>query len=124
MTDTMSVAGAPAPASTGFFASIIAWGKSELTTIEGEAVTLWDTIEPDLISEAESVITQFLGTAIAAVKAQASLLISGEEKFANAKDNVLEAIEADGSSIGNTLLEFLVNLALSLLKTGSGVSLV
>jgi hypothetical protein len=124
MTDTTSVAGAAAPATTGFFAAIIAWGKSELTTIEGEATTLWDTIEPELIDEAESVITQFLGTAIAAVKAQASLLISGEEKFANAKDTVLEAIEADGASIGNTLLEFLVNLALSLLKTSAGVSLV
>jgi len=112
------------PSSTGFFQTIITWGKAELTTIEGEAVTLWDTIEPELVSEAESVITQYLGTAIAAVKQQAGLVISGAEKFSNAMDDVLEAIEADGSTIGNTLLEFLVNLALALFKTSTGVSLI
>jgi len=112
------------PASTGFFDSIIAWGKAELTSFEGEAVTLWDAIEPAIVSEAEAVIAQYLGAAIAAVKQQAALVISGAEKFSNAKDNVLEAIEADGSTIGNTLLEFLINLALTLFKAGTGASLI
>ena len=124
MTTTTPQAGGAASSTPGFFASIIAWGKAELTTIEGEAVTLWDTIEPELVAEAESVIAQFLGTAIAAVKEQAALAISGQEKFSNAKDNVLQTIEASGGSIGNTLLEFLVNLALSLLKTSIGASLI
>jgi hypothetical protein len=119
MTNTTPASGAP-----GFFASLIAWGKAELTTIEGEAVTLWDEIEPELVAEAESAIAQFLGTAIAAVKEQAGLAISGAEKFSNAKDNVLEAVEADGSSIGNTLLEFIVNLALTLFKAGTGAALI
>jgi hypothetical protein len=120
-TQTPAPGGAqPAP---GFFQTIIAWGKTELATIEGETVTLWDDIEPALIAEAEALIAQFLGTAIAAVEQQAELAISGAEKFSNAKDNVLEAIEADGKSIGNTLLEFLVNLALSLFKAATGASL-
>jgi len=87
-------------------------------------VTLWNTIEPELVSEAEAAITQYLGTAIAAVEQQAGLVMSGAEKFSNAKDDVLEAIEADGSTIGNTLLEFIVNLALTLFKTGTGASLI
>ena len=123
MTDNTTAVGTTTQSSPGFFAAIIAWGKSELTTIEGEAVTLWGDIEPELVTEAESAIAQFLGTAIAAVEQQAELTISGAEKFSNAKDNVLEAIEADGGSIGNTLLEFLVNLALTLLKTSTGASL-
>ena len=87
-------------------------------------MTLWNTIEPELVSEAEAAITQYLGTAIAAVEQQAGLVMSGAEKFSNAKDDVLEAIEADGSTIGNTLLEFIVNLALTLFKTGTGASLI
>lgn len=119
----MTVPTPVAGAAPGFFASLIAWGKARLTTIEGEAVTLWDTIEPELVAEAESAIAQFLGTAIAAVKEQAALAITGAEKFSNAKDNVLQAVEASGRTIGNTLLEFLVNLALALLKTSTGASL-
>src|SRR5215469_5901471 len=92
-----------APAAPSFFQSIIAWGRQELTTIEGEAVTLWNTIEPELVAEAESMIGQFLGTAISAVESQAQLVLSGAEKFANAKDIVLETIEASGKTIGNTL---------------------
>lgn len=103
----------------GIFESIIAWGRQELRTIEGEAVSLWNTIEPGLVSEAQSAIGQFLGAAIAAVEQQALLVLSGEEKFANAKDAVLEAVEAAGQTMGNTLLEFLVNLALSLFKLGT-----
>lgn len=121
---TQTPAPGGAQAAPGFFQAIIAWGKNELRTFEGEAVTLWDTIEPELVAEAESMIAQFLGDAIAAVKAQAALAISGQEKFSNAKDNVLQAIEASGTSIGNTLLDFLVNLALALLKTGTGQPLV
>jgi hypothetical protein len=113
------------PAKTpGFFSSIIAWGREELQTIEGHAVTLWDTIEPALVTEAESLVAKFLGTAIAAVKTQAALVISNQEKFSNAKDAVLEAVEASGGSVGNTLLEFLVNLALSLLKISTAASLI
>jgi len=114
---------APA-AAPGFLSDIIAWGRQELTSIEGQAVTLWDTIEPGLVAEAESLVGQFLGTAIAAVKSQAALLLSGQEKFSSAKDAVLEAVEASGQSIGNTLLEFLVNLALSLLKISTAASLI
>ena len=121
MTGATDSGAQPAP---GLFQCIIAWGKKELTTIEGEAVALWDTIEPQLVAQAESAVGQFLGTAIAAVKSQAALVLSGEEKFANAKDQVLEAVEASGSTIGNTLLEFLVNLALSLLKAGTAASLI
>jgi len=124
MTTTTPASGGAQSSTPGFFESIIAWGKTGLTTIEGEAVSLWDTIEPELIAEAESVIAEFLGTAIAAVKEQAALAISGQEKFSNAKDNVLQAIEASGASIGNTLLEFIVNLALALLKTSTGASLI
>jgi len=51
MTGTAPTAPAKTP---GFFSSIIAWGKEELQTIEGHAVTLWDTIEPALVAEAES----------------------------------------------------------------------
>ena len=117
---------APAvPANTpNFFSSIIAWGKAELQTIEGQAVTLWDTIEPAHVAEAESLVAQFLGTAIAAVKSQAALVLSNQEKSSNAKDVVLEAIEAGGGSVGNTLLEFLINLALSLLKVSTAASLI
>lgn len=121
MTGTGNSSGAPAP---GIFQTIINWGKQELTTLEGEAVTLWDTIEPGLVAEAEQSIGQFLGTAIEAVKSQAALVISGQEKFSNAKDQVLETVEASGQTIGNTLLEFLVNLALSLLKVGTAASLI
>ncbi len=105
------------------FQTIIAWGRHELATVEGEAVTLWDSIEPQLVAEAESAVGQFLGTAIAAVKAQATQVLSGHEKFANAKDLVLEAVEANGRTIGNTLLEFIVNLALSLLRLGGAAAL-
>jgi hypothetical protein len=111
----------PAPS---LFQNIIAWGRHELAIIEGEAETLWDTIEPALVAEAENAVGQFLGAAIAAVKAQAALVLSGEEKFSNAKDALLETVEASGQTIGNTLLEFLINLALSLLKIGSAASLV
>ena len=120
MTGTNSGA-APAP---GLFHCIIAWGKQELDTLEGKAVTLWDSIEPELVSEAESAVGQFLGAAIAAVETQATLLLSGEEKFSNAKDAVLQTVEASGKTIGNTLLEFLVNLALSLVKVGTAASLI
>lgn len=115
--------GTQTAAAPGIFQSIIAWGRQELRTIEGEAVSLWDSIEPTLVSEAQSLIAQFLGTAITAVEQQGELVLSGEEKFANAKDAVLEAIEADGKTVDNTLLEFLVNLALSLVKLGSAASL-
>ena len=108
----------------GFFSSIIAWGRQELRTIEGQAVTLWDTIEPALVTEAEILVAKFLGTAIVAVKSQAMLVLSNQEKFSNAKDAVLEAVEASGGSVGNTLLEFLVNLALLLLKISSAASLI
>ncbi|MGH6876768.1 MAG: hypothetical protein ACREHV_05230 [Rhizomicrobium sp.] len=120
MTTSANAPAAPAP---GLFQTIIAWGRQELATIEGEAVSLWDSIEPELVGEAETAIGQFLGAAITAVKTQAALVLSGEEKFSNAKDNVLEAVEASGQTIGNTLLEFLINLALSLLKLGSTASL-
>lgn len=121
----MTATAPAAPAKTpGFFSSIIAWGRQELQTIEGQAVTLWDTIEPALVAEAESLVAKFLGTAIAAVKTQAQLVLSNQEKFSNAKDAVLEAIEASGGSVGNTLLEFLVNLALSLLKVSTAASLI
>ena len=113
----------PAVPAPSLFQCIIAWGRRELSTLEGEAATLWSTIEPALVAEAESAIGQFLGTAIAAVRAQAPLVLSGREKFANAKTLVLEAVEASGQSIGNTLLEFLVNLALALLKTATATSL-
>jgi hypothetical protein len=121
MTGTGNSAGSPAP---GLFQTIINWGRQELATLEGEAVTLWDTIEPGLVAEAEQAIGQFLGAAIEAVKSQAAQVISGQEKFGNAKDQVLEAVEASGQTIGNTLLEFLVNLALSLLKFGTAASLI
>lgn len=120
MTQSTPSPAAPAPS---LFRTIIAWGRQEITTIEGEAVTLWDAIEPGLVAEAESAIGQFLGAALAAVRTQAPLILSGQEKFSNAKDALLEAVEASGQSIGNTLLEFLVNLALSLLKVGSAASL-
>jgi hypothetical protein len=110
--------------SPGFFATLIAWGKQEITTIEGEAVTLWDTIEPELVAEAEAVVSQFLGTAIAAVKSQAALALSGAEKFSNAKDDVIQAIEAAGQTAGNTIVEFVINLALTLFKTSTGASLI
>ncbi|HEY3778787.1 MAG TPA: hypothetical protein VGL35_12085 [Rhizomicrobium sp.] len=115
---------AQAVTSPGIFQTIIAWGRQELQTIGSEAVSLWDTIEPGLVAEAESAIGQFLGAAVQAVEQQVTLVLSGEEKFANAKDAVLEAVEAAGQTMGNTLLEFLVNLALSLLKFGSASSLV
>ncbi|MGH6889097.1 MAG: hypothetical protein ACREHF_07875 [Rhizomicrobium sp.] len=115
--------GTQAATPPGIFQSIIAWGRQELQSIEGEAVTLWNTIEPELVSEAQSLIAQFLGTAITAVEQQAELVLSGQEKFANAKDIVLEAIETSGRTVGNTLLEFLVNLALSLVKLGGATSL-
>jgi hypothetical protein len=121
MTGTTPAAPAKTP---GFFSSIIAWGRQELQTIEGQAVTLWDTIEPALVAEAESLVAKFLGTAIAAVKIQATLMLSNQEKFSNAKDAVLEAVEASGGSVGNTLLEFLVNLALSLFKISTAASLI
>jgi hypothetical protein len=120
---TASVPAAPAN-NPGFLSAIIAWGREELRTIEGQAVTLWDTIEPALVAEAESLVAQFLGTAIAAVKAEAGLVLSNQEKFSNAKDVVLQAIEASGKSVGNTLLEFLINLALSLLKVSTATSLI
>ncbi|HLY06623.1 MAG TPA: hypothetical protein VKR31_12840 [Rhizomicrobium sp.] len=119
MTDTK----APAPPAPSLFQCIIDWGKRELSQVEGKAATLWNSIEPGLVAEAESAVGQFLGAAIDAVSAQASLVISGQEKFANAKDLVLEAVEASGKSIGNTLLEFLVNLALALVKTATATSL-
>ena len=115
-----NVPAAPAPS---LFQCVIDWGKRELSGLEGEAATLWNTIEPRLVTEAESAVGQFLGAAIDAVSAQAPLVLSGQEKFANAKDLVLEAVEATGKSIGNTLLEFLVNLALALVKTATATSL-
>jgi len=119
MTATLTPA-VPAPS---LFHCIIDWGKRELSELEGEAATLWNTIEPGLVAEAETAVGQFLGAAIAAVSAQLPLVLSGSEKFANAKDIVLEAVEASGKSIGNTLLEFLVNLALALVKTATATSL-
>lgn len=118
---TTATAGASTP---GFFSALIAWGKQELAGIESEAASLWDSIEPELVAEAEWAISQFLGTAIAAVKDQASLALSGQEKFSNAKDNVLQTVEASGATIGNTLLEFLINLALTLFKTSIGAPLI
>ena len=114
---------APAVPAPSLFQCIIAWGRRELSGLEGEAATLWNTIEPKLVAEAESAVGQFLGAAIAAVSAQAPLVLSGQEKFANAKDLVLETVEASGTTIGNTLLEFLVNLALALVKTATATSL-
>lgn len=114
---------APAVPAPSFFQCIIAWGKRELSGLEGEAAALWNTIEPGLVAEAETAVGQFLGAAINAVSAQLPLVLSGQEKFANAKDLVLEAVEASGKSIGNTLLEFLVNLALALVKTATATSL-
>jgi hypothetical protein len=114
---------APAVPAPSLFQCIIDWGRRELSGLEGEAATLWNTIEPKLVAEAEGAVGQFLGAAIAAVSAQAPLVLSGSEKFSNAKDLVLEAVEASGRSIGNTLLEFLVNLALALVKTATATSL-
>lgn len=108
----------------GIFASLIAWGKRELGVIAGDATNLWDEIEPGLVTEAESIVAQFLGTAISAVQEQATQVLSGDEKFSNAKDAVVEAIEAAGQSAGNTLVEFLVNLALSVVKMATGQTLV
>lgn len=119
----MSETRAPALPAPSLFQCIIAWGRREFSALEGEASTLWNSIEPNLVAEAEAAVGQFLGAAINAVSAQASLVLSGQEKFANAKDLVLEAVEASGKSIGNTLLEFLVNLALALLKTATATSL-
>ena len=119
MTDTK----APAVPAPSLFQCIIDSGRCELSALEGEAATLWKTIEPGLVAEAETAVGQFLGAAIDAVSAQAPLVISGREKFANAKDLVLEAVEASGKSVGNTLLEFLVNLALALVKTATATSL-
>ena len=115
MTDTQS---------TGLFATLIAWGRQELQTIEGEVVAWWDTIEPEIVNDAESIVSEFLGTAIAAVEQQAALALSGAEKFSNAKDQVIEAIEAAGKTAGNTIVELIVNLALSLFKAGNGAPLV
>ena len=120
MTMIVSPAALPAPS---LFQTIIAWGRRELSQMEGEAATLWNSVEPALVAEAEAAVGQFLGAAIAAVSAQAPLVLSGREKFSNAKDLVLQAVEASGSTIGNTLLEFLVNLALALLKTATATSL-
>jgi len=114
---------APAMPAPTLFQSIIAWGRAELSHLEGEAATLWNTIEPSLVAEAESAVGQFLAAAINAVARQVPLVLSGEEKFANAKTLVLEAVEASGKTIGNTLLEFLVNLALALVKTATAASL-
>jgi hypothetical protein len=122
MTDIASAPTAPATP-PGFFSSVIAWGKQELATIEGETVTLWNAIAPQIVTEAETLGGQFLGAALTAVQTQAGLALSGREKFSNAKDAVLEAVEASGQTIGNTLVEFLVNLALALVKAGTGASL-
>ncbi|HEY1615119.1 MAG TPA: hypothetical protein VGF97_15650 [Rhizomicrobium sp.] len=111
------------PSTPGLFAGLIAWGRQELQTIDGKIVTLWDTIEPGIESEAESIVGQFLGSALAAVRQQAMLALSGSEKFSNAKDLVLEAVEAAGKSAGNTMIELLVNLALALFKAGTGAPL-
>jgi hypothetical protein len=119
----MTATNAPAVPAPSLFHCIIDWGTRELAGLEGEAATLWNTIEPGLVAEAEAAVGQFLGAAIAAVSAQVPLVLSGSEKFANAKDIVLEAVEASGKSIGNTLLEFLVNLALALVKTATATSL-
>lgn len=119
----MTEISAPAVPAPSLLQCVIAWGKQELSSLEGDAATVWNTIEPGLVAEAESAIGQFLGAAIDAVSAQAALVLSGQEKFANAKDLVLEAVEASGKTIGNTLLEFLVNLALALVKTATAHSL-
>ena len=113
MTDTN------APAAPSLFQCVIDWGARELAGLEGEARTLWNSVEPRLVAEAESAVGQFLGAAINAVSAQAPLVLSGQEKFANAKDLVLAAVAASNRSIGNTLVEFLVNLALALVKTAT-----
>ena len=113
----------PAVPAPSLFRSVIDWGRHELSQVEGEAANFWNGIEPSLVAEAETAVGQFLGAAIAAVSTQAPLVLSGQEKFANAKDAVLEAVEASGRTIGNTLLEFLVNLALALVKTATATSL-
>ena len=118
----MTQTNAPAVPAPSLFQCIIDWGRRELSGLEGEAATLWNTIEPKLVAEAEAAVGQFLGAAIAAVSAQAPLVLSGREKFSNAKDLVLEAVQASGKTIGNTLVEFVVNLALALVKAATASS--
>ena len=47
----MTQTNAPAVPAPSLFQCIIDWGRRELSGLEGEAATLWNTIEPKLVAE-------------------------------------------------------------------------